>query len=167
MNSFDIFRISEREVVWHAVCVGVAVCGVQTKNTSQRSAPYFTLKTTNKMFIDLSDRLLVCGLLSGAQGIKVYRVVLERLAVPHLVKKLPQFDGNSFIDTLTSSLYWSLSAAGSCILNLHATWQNYLINVKLAVSTDMQAAVLGSDADLKICVINKNSSLEAHQLKKE
>ena len=124
MNLFDIFRMSERGAVWHAVCVGVAVCGVQT-NTSQRPAPHFTLKTTNIMFIDLSDRLLLCGLLAGARGITVYRVVLERLAVPHLVKKLIHFDGNSFIDTLTSSPHWSSSAAGSCILNLHATWQNY------------------------------------------
>jgi len=64
MNSFDTLRMSERGVVWHAVCVGVAVCGVQTKNTSQRLSPYFTLKRTNIIFIDMSDRLLVCGLLS-------------------------------------------------------------------------------------------------------
>ena len=31
----------------------------------------------------------------------------------------------------------------------------------------MLAAIFGSDADLKLCVVNKNSSLKAKQLKKE
>jgi hypothetical protein len=53
----------------------------------------------------------------------MYRVELETLAVPLLVKKLP------VLLTLSRRLCVGIyPAAGSCSLNLHATWQNYPMN---------------------------------------